>query len=74
MTNIRSEKLYFFHDCRINSPFPLPVLPFVHNDLLFLIVVNLEHVVLVHFLDREIHPRHGSSGGCLRADRNVENR
>jgi hypothetical protein len=52
--------------------FPLPVLPFVHNDLLFLIVIILEHVVLMHFLAREIPSRHSSSGGCLRADRNVE--
>jgi hypothetical protein len=44
----------------------------VHNDLLFLIAVIVEHVVNVHFLAREISPRHGSSGGCLRADRNVE--
>ncbi len=52
--------------------FPLPVLPFVHNDLLFLIVIILEHVVLVNFLAREIPPRHGSSGSCLRTDRNVK--
>ena len=48
----------------INSLFPLPVLPFVHTDLLFLIVVTLEHVVpivvtlehvvLMHILAREI--------------------
>jgi hypothetical protein len=44
----------------------------VHNDLLFLIVVILERVVFVHFLAREIPTRHGSSGGCLRADRKVE--
>jgi hypothetical protein len=46
-----------------DSLFPLPDLPFVHNDLLFLIVVILEHAVLVQFLAREIPPRHGSSGG-----------
>jgi hypothetical protein len=38
----------------------------VHNDLLFLIVVIVEHIVFVRFLAREIPPRHGSSGACLR--------
>jgi hypothetical protein len=44
----------------------------VHNDLLFLIVIILEHVIFMHFLASEITPRHSSSGGCLCADRNVE--
>jgi hypothetical protein len=57
---------------KFQTPFPLPVLPFVHNDLLFLVVIIVEHVVIVHFLARESPPRHGSSGGCLRANKNVE--
>ncbi len=72
LTEITRFILKQWNSRRNQLKFPLPVLPFVHHDLLFLIVIILEHVVLVHFLARKIPPRHGSSGGCLRADRNVE--